>query len=66
VNDVDRQLALRVSCGLCKVAAGTECVNSVTLEGPRDEPHNSRAVLGRMALSSYDLDDIAPNAGSAS
>lgn len=48
MNAADRTLALTVPCPLCKVAAQTECVNSVD-GSPRDQPHLNRPVRARIA-----------------
>lgn len=69
MNAADRTLALKVPCPLCRVPAGSECVNSVDGSGPRDQPHLCRPVRALIvagAIGYYDLDDIPPNAGSAS
>lgn len=41
--------ALKATCGLrgCAARPGEPCVNSVTGEGPRDEPHWNRVMKGR-------------------
>lgn len=50
-EDQDIADALLVKCGLpgCDAEPGKPCVNSVTGEGPRDEPHMNRVVRGRRA-----------------
>lgn len=70
MNAADHTLALTVECSLCKVPAGTECVNSVDKATPRDQPHHSRAVRGARVSTAadylQDIYDTPPNAGSAS
>jgi hypothetical protein len=48
-RDQDIADALKVECGLkgCAAKPGEPCRNSVTGEGPRDEPHMNRVVKGR-------------------
>lgn len=48
-EDQDIADALLVKCGLpgCAAEPGKPCVNSVTGDGPRDEPHWNRVVKGR-------------------
>lgn len=41
--------ALLVRCGLCDQPPGKACVNSVSGEGPRDQPHGNRVIRGRRA-----------------
>jgi hypothetical protein len=50
-KDQDYVDALLVKCGLggCAAEPGQPCVNSVTGNGPRDEPHMNRVVKGRRA-----------------
>lgn len=49
-EDQDIADALLVKCSLrgCAAEPGKACVNSETGEGPRDEPHMSRVLRGRI------------------
>lgn len=52
MGEADRAIALTVKCGLpgCEAEPGQPCVNSVTGEGPRDQPHWSRWAKGGQLL----------------
>lgn len=52
-EDQDYVDALRVACGLsgCAAPAGKACVNSVTGEGPREQPHWNRVLRGRRTVT---------------
>lgn len=47
--------ALLVRCGLggCDQPPGKACVNSVSGEGPREEPHWNRVVRGRLKATDW-------------
>lgn len=54
-EDQDIADALLVTCGLpgCMQPPGNACVNSVTGDGPRDEPHRNRVVRGRLKVTEW-------------